>query len=385
VGLTTIVIAAAALGVILVLAGVLVRQRQRSARAGEVKITEALGQVSAQVDRLTRDLSTALERAESEERRRRVLADLGTSIDLEEVLERVVDAVLRLSPFEAATVALDDGGGSQVVVSRGLTTTETEGPATPSPGAPARTVVATYRYAAREEGMDPIRGGVFVPLGLPGSQRIGTLAAYWRAPVGEPSPEEIEALEDLAQSSSAAIENARRYREARQAAETDALTGLYNQRYFHEMLRREVSRATRYGRQLALIVFDLDDLKAINDRIGHLAGDAVLAQAAERILGALRSSDIACRIGGDEFAVILPESSGVVAEHLYRRIQDALADTALAGDGGRLGLSAGIAELRRGDNAAMLFERADSALYRSKQTGKGRVSLADDLPELPTT
>ena len=98
------------------------------------------------------------------------------------------------------------------------------------------------------------------------------------------------------------------FREARQLADLDALTGLHNRRFFHETLVREVARAHRYDRQLALVVFDLDDFKDVNDRIGHLAGDTVLAEAAERVRSVVRSADVACRIGGDEFAVIVPES-----------------------------------------------------------------------------
>src|SRR6185503_13892078 len=94
---------------------------------------------------------------------------------------------------------------------------------------------------------------------------------------------ELAELEELAHRAAPAIANARRFREARQQADLDALTGLHNRRYFHETLAREVARAHRYERALALVVFDLDDFKAVNDRIGHLAGDAVLAQAADRV------------------------------------------------------------------------------------------------------
>src|SRR4029078_5307305 len=101
----------------------------------------------------------------------------------------------------------------------------------------------------------------------------------------------------------------------------DALTGLHNRRYFHETLSREVARAQRYDRQLALVVLDLDDFKAINDRIGHLTGDAVLPEWAERLRDVVRTAYIACRVGGDEFAVILPESTLADADQLYRRLQ----------------------------------------------------------------
>src|SRR5204863_6927856 len=113
----------------------------------------------------------------------------------------------------------------------------------------------------------------------------------------------------------------------------DALTSLHNRRYFHETLGREVARAHRYDRRLALILLDLDDFKVVNDRIGHLAGDAVLAEIAERVREVVRSADIACRVGGDEFAVILPESELEDGDQLYRRIQAAVSARPIEGAG----------------------------------------------------
>src|SRR2546428_839884 len=159
-------------------------------------------------------------------------------------------------------------------------------------------------------------------------------------------------------------------------AERHAITGLHKRRYFHETLARECSRAHRYERKLSLIVFDLDDFKEVNDRIGHLAGDTVLAEAAERVRDVVRTADIACRVGGDEFAVILPESSLEDADQLYRRIQNAISSRPL-GQGGKLFLSAGVAELRAEDDPVAFFQRADDALYRAKEAGKGRVVSAN--------
>ena len=153
------------------------------------------------------------------------------------------------------------------------------------------------------------------------------------------------------------------------------MTGLHNRRYFHETLAREVARAHRYDRLLALIVFDLDDFKAINDRIGHLAGDTVLAQIAERVRDVVRSADVACRVGGDEFAVILPESTIDDADQLYRRLQTQISSRAMP-EAGRLLISAGIAQLNENDDAVAFFQRADDALYRAKAAGKGRVAVA---------
>ena len=178
-----------------------------------------------------------------------------------------------------------------------------------------------------------------MPLANQGEQ-LGYLSAYSRTGREAFGDAGAAELEELALRAGPAIDNARRFREARQLADLDALTGLHNRRYFHETLAREVARAQRYSRSLALVVFDLDDFKAINDRIGHLAGDGVLAEAADRVRDVVRSADVACRVGGDEFAVILPESSLKDADQLYKRLEQAISSRPV-GQAGRLHLSAG--------------------------------------------
>jgi diguanylate cyclase (GGDEF)-like protein len=173
-----------------------------------------------------------------------------------------------------------------------------------------------------------------------------------------------------------ALDNAFRYREVRRLADLDALTGLRNRRFFHETLQRECTRAHRYGRILALLVLDLDDFKSINERVGHLAGDAVLAETAARVRGVLRASDIACRVGGDEFAIILPEAGSGQAAQLYGRVEEAVSAQPI-GDIERLTLSGGIAQLAQTDDANTFFERADEALYRAKLAGKAQLGTAD--------
>ncbi len=102
----------------------------------------------------------------------------------------------------------------------------------------------------------------------------------------------------------------------------------------------------------------------------------MLAEVAERVRDVVRSADVACRVGGDEFAVILPESALGDADQLYRRLQNAVSSRAVS-QAGRLFLSAGIAELKPEDDATSFFERADEALYRAKESGKGQVVAAD--------
>jgi diguanylate cyclase (GGDEF)-like protein len=208
------------------------------------------------------------------------------------------------------------------------------------------------------------------------SGAVGTLCVYTKDPERRFDAAEGKRLAELAGGASTAIENARQFREARQLADLDALTGLHNRRYFHETLARECARAHRYSRRLGLIVFDVDDFKDVNDRIGHLAGDATLAEMAERVRSVVRSADIACRVGGDEFAIVMPESGLEQAEQLFDRLQAAIGGRGI-GQAGHLRISAGVAELKPDDDSISFFERADAALYRAKESGKGRAFAAD--------
>lgn len=160
---------------------------------------------------------------------------------------------------------------------------------------------------------------------------------------------------------------------AKQMADLDSLTGLLNQRSFHELLGHEVARAHRYKRRLALIIVDVDNFKSINDEIGHLEGNAVLNEVAGRVRTAVRGADIACRIGGDEFAVILPESTGADAHMLANRVVLGVSDPPLP-DAPMLSVSAGVGELRDGDSANDLFARADKDLYGAKDARTKKVN-----------
>jgi diguanylate cyclase (GGDEF)-like protein len=327
------------------------------------------------LEAMVRELKDALERAEQENRRGRFLTQLAGALDLDDVLGRTLEAAHGLPGVDAAMVVLQQNDAGPLVATHGMSRDEAlnQPVAPPLEGRQPRAVALNYRYSESDVGRDGnlIRGGLLVPLLSLRDEAVGTLAVFWRGREREASGDEIALLEELAASAGPLIENARRFLEARQLAELDALTGLHNRRYFDEVLDREVARASRYGRSLALILLDLDDFKAINDRIGHLAGDAVLADLGERVREALRSADIACRVGGDELAVILPESTFEDAQQLYDRLQAAIGARPLAG-GEAMTASAGLVELEREDDARSLFQRADEALYRAKGEGKGR-------------
>ena len=380
-----------ALGSVLVTLGVVLlvvlvaRRRPAPEAEGAGELALAVRDLNARMDGLFRELTQALERSQEGERKSKHLGELAGSIDLDEVLTRVLEAAGATPGADAAlvTIAGAAGAGKPIVATLGLSTEEAERQAIAGPpdGSQVRSVGITYDYPdpngdAESRTPEPIRAGLAVP--LPGETgHIGMLTIFTRARSGSFSAENRRDLEELSERAGPAIENARRFREARQLADLDALTGLHNRRYFHDTLAREVARAHRYDRRLALIIFDLDDFKAINDRIGHLAGDAVLADAADVVRSVVRSADIACRVGGDEFAVILPESGMQEAEQLYSRLQQAL-EQRPAGEVGRIHLSAGVAELAQGDDSRAFFERADDALYGAKEAGKGRAMTADN-------
>lgn len=386
--LTAVILAAAVVVAALVVTAVLTAsffaRRRASSPEQNQELVRAVGEMRMKMDELAVDLSVALDRAERESRRNRLFGELGSSIDLGELMDRVLDAAMEIPGFDAAMMFVERQEGAPAVATRGMTAQETARPPTSGvAGALPGTITVSYRYGRDREAPDNelIRGGVFIPLMGRELRPVGTLSLFWRSIDTEPQQEQLDQAESLAESCIPAIENARRYGEARKLAETDALTGLYNQRFFHETLRREVMRANRYQRKLALIVFDLDDFKSINDQIGHLAGDRVLAQTADRLREAVRSVDVPCRVGGDEFAVILPESSAEDAEQLYGRVHNSMRGTVLGTDDERMRISAGIAELQHGDTAASLFERADGALYRAKELGKDRADTAKSAEE----
>lgn len=369
----------AALG--LALMALVVVVLRRSGRAADERIAGAVADMESRMESMVRELSQALARAEEESRRNRMLGELTGSIDLDQVLEQTLHAAVELVVADAAVIHLvDPADGRPLMATLGLSAEEAErqgGVAGPPDGRVARAVSVMYTYSAEDLARDEpfLHSGVAVPLPHEG-EVLGHLAVFTRRTGEGFGDDAIPQLEELVLRAAPAIENARRFREARQLADLDALTGLHNRRYFHETLAREVARAHRYDRKLSLIVLDLDDFKAVNDRIGHLAGDAVLAEAAERMRSVVRSADVPCRVGGDEFAVILPESGLLDTEQLCRRIQHAVAAQPL-GQAGTLYVSAGVAELSEREDSRTFFQRADDALYRAKESGRGRLVEAN--------
>jgi diguanylate cyclase (GGDEF)-like protein len=160
--------------------------------------------------------------------------------------------------------------------------------------------------------------------------------------------------------------------EVRRLSITDPLTGLFNRRHFGRRLSEETERAHRYGHAATVLCVDIDRLKAINDDFGHRAGDGALVAVGRALLDNVRTIDVVARIGGDEFAVLLPETSAAQASALSQRV---LTEVAWQGDlrAGGLAISIGIAELNaaRDVEPGDLLVAADDALYQAKAAGGG--------------
>lgn len=174
----------------------------------------------------------------------------------------------------------------------------------------------------------------------------------------------------------------------RELSVRDPLTGLFNRRYMEETLDREISRALRKKRPLAVVMADIDGFKSINDTFGHVPGDAILLKVATFLNGSVRVSDVACRFGGDEFLLILPECTLEEAIRRADNMRRTVEEMAFHPGGKvteRVTLSFGVAALLEdGDSRELLLSAADKALYTSKRAGKNRVNGRADGESLPS-
>jgi diguanylate cyclase (GGDEF)-like protein len=323
--------------------------------------------------------------------RRDALIDIvrGVNATLEppKIAEVILDRASTWVPATCwAVVSADLSGEVSVLADRGLT---------PDMG-PAVYAIAKWVMNRSQEFVsadltqdgrvtDPAIGAVIAfPLSCRG-RRVGALVALERQPsvrVPRMSESMLRAVRVLLEPASVALDNALLLKRAEALSVTDDLTHLYNSRYLNLVLRRETKRASRSGRPLSLLFIDLDGFKAVNDTHGHLFGSRALVEAAAVIRSSARETDVVSRFGGDEFALILPDTGSEGAFAVGERIRERIAaHKFLSEDRLDIHLTASVGVATLPDVAASaeeLMQAADMAMYRVKDSGKNGILVAID-------
>jgi diguanylate cyclase (GGDEF)-like protein len=336
---------------------------------------------------LQRALRTRLSRADV---LAEVVRDVNSTLDPERVADAIVSQASQWLPAPAWVVYAIDNAGVRTFGARGVTAALE----------PAAAVVGQWvlkngaACGAADVATDPRFGGsasaaaIAFPLDCRG-KTIGALVGLDRGPAArEPrmAPATQAVLLSALEPGAIALDNALRVQRAEALSVTDDLTQLYNSRYLSQVLRRETKRASRSGRPLSLLFIDLDGFKSINDTHGHLYGSRALVEAAGLIRLSARETDVVSRFGGDEFALILPDTGSDGAAAVGERIRERVAaHRFLQGDGLtiRLTVSVGVATLP--DVAAStegLIQAADEAMYHVKDRGKNGIYIAGS--EMPS-
>ena len=223
---------------------------------------------------------------------------------------------------------------------------------------------------------DPGAAAAAIPLHS-GGHPFGVLAYYGRdTPFDD---EDVDSLEILVRQAETAIENSFLYEEAVRLSLTDGMTGLWNRRNFDLRLEAELSRAVRFSEPFAVVFVELDQMKAVNDRHGHQAGDTVLIELARRLTEAVREVDVVARWGGDEFTLLLPKTGLAGALLLAEKIRSAAGDAPFRVDSGSIDITISVgvsAYPEHGSSGKELVAAADGAMYRAKANGRNRVEHA---------
>jgi diguanylate cyclase (GGDEF)-like protein len=351
-------------------AGALVVVWRRAAARSERWFELALHELDAHMEAISRTVERALERAEGVGRGD--TSDLVLTLDLEELLHRLAAEVRVRTGADAAAVRVRGVGDEDVSASVGADGGERllQGTLAAPSSPPFRALSLAWSYPPGEGAEGAFRSGLVVPVAEDGVE-TGALAAYGRE-AGAFRQDHAQALEELAARVAPGLANARRFAEAELRAVTDALTGLRNRRGYDEELAREVQRARRTERPLSLLLLDLDDFSEINKRFDFPGGDQVLREFAEQLRQAARATDIVCRRGGEEFALILPETTGEEATVVDARLRRLVAVTPFS-HVGLLEFSSGLVQWRPDESPESLDARASACVTEAKRLGKRRL------------
>ena len=361
-----------------------------------VRSEDEVGRLGARFNEMTLRLRATIgELHRSHDEMAASLQRLGETLesthDLDGLLNLVLDTAVAMSRADAGVALALDGHVFTLVAERDLELAGLTPPRRVTPGIGVLGSVAAAPGTIRGElGVgdgqllaapgEPSAGPVLATSLRRGARVVGVLGLYRRA--GRPgfSAEEEEAVRTLAGQAGIAVDNVMLHREAQRLSITDALTGVWNFRYLSMSLAREIERANRFNRPLAVLMLDLDRFKEVNDTYGHARGDAVLRELAARIAEQVREVDTLARYGGEEFVLVLPETTLDGATMLAERICAAVRRDPF-GDPDeqplRVTVSIGVAAFpHHGASPATLMHAADEALYAAKRAGRDRWHVA---------
>lgn len=315
------------------------------------------------------------------------------SLELDEVLDKVLESGRDMADMPAGILAVFDDRKQAMVlhVHAGLSPEFTSHDQWPLTGrgdsiteqSMTTGIIAVVPDLKRDTGNNDgllTREGIASMVCIPLTHQdhpLGVLYLYDFVP-REFTSRQLDLMALLSSFAVMAINNASLHARTRQMAITDALTGLHNNRYFKQVFPQEMARARRYAKPLALIMIDIDNFKKINDTYGHPRGDQVLQSLGKVLSTSLRASDYSFRYGGEEFAVILPETrlegAFLVAEALRERVKEMVAALKTGGASQAVTISLGVASYPADcSSPELLLRHADHCLYRAKQEGKDRV------------
>jgi diguanylate cyclase (GGDEF)-like protein len=375
-------------GVLLPLVGVVVLVVADPARpvvAGLLVAAALAGVVAVLLTRRAEEYAVELDRSRQEFRRSLVrLGDaLGASDDREQLVRVLLDAALALTSGDTAVFWVDRG--PSVDARAGCGAGGDEARRVPRGEGLVGRVAGSAEPACWADGATPLADGepeAVTALAVPVRARgrlYGVLSVYRRsgAMFGD---DELDDTVGLARQAGAAIDTTYLHDEARRLSLTDGLTSLWNRRQFELRAAQELERAVRFRERFSVVIVDLDDFKRVNDTHGHLVGDAVLIEIAQRLVAATREVDTVARFGGEEFVLLLPQTDALGAVRVAEKVREEVAAKPVTTDAGALPvtLSAGVAcHPDDGTSIEALLGAADEALYAAKAAGKNRVVHAD--------
>ncbi|MDQ5821342.1 MAG: diguanylate cyclase, partial [Actinomycetota bacterium] len=330
--------------------------------------------------------------AESYRRLADVFHDVLAEQSLDRLLERIADTLADLVPHDTLTIYAADELQSVLrpVLARDewadkiLSDTVTLGQGITGWAAEHREPVLTnqahldprVQFVPGTPEDDP-EALITIPL-IARGQLKGALNIYRLGEEARFDEDEFELAKRFADAAALALDNAHIRASLEHQAQTDSLTGLYNHRYFHERLRAELTRASRSHEPVAVLMLDIDDFKRVNDVHGHGIGDEVLRELAEGLRSMVRASDVVCRLGGEEFGVIMGGASQVSATSLAERLTRRLTEFDF-GPAGRITVSVGLAQgPQHAMNPRELVACAEAAMMTAKALGKNQVVFFDE-------